>query len=487
MSKTNENTNKFIQEMKQKHKLDCFLGLNREKMASLNLTGHPTAYDIDEDEEFSDILYSLAAQNGYSLQKDFLAGIKYILRGHAIVNAQKKQTFVRYARDPKISDKLYVHTYNSQGEIYEVDELGYRLNTNCPFVFENGPSLAALPTPIAMDEQTFVVEIQKFLNLRNTNDYLPILAFCMQSMYVGNGAYPILILTGQKGSGKTSATEFIKKLVAPASPNLDSPPNDEDALIGMAYGTHLVAIDNAEQLVKQMVPYFCRMSTGGGLRRRSKYRNKKGTTINLKRPCIFNGINPMTTKEDFHDRTYEVKFKTMSKANRKRETQLLQAFEAIYPSLFGGLLGLLSKTIKELNKLANEEFELERMTEFMIMGIALERVLKLKDGTFLSVVNNNFNDKRSISFWENELCCSIYDSLAGKTKNSSSYASNQPNSCLKKDSQGHFYLQGSASELIKFLFKGSLKRPHTPQEFKSQLRNAESLLLQMGIELVLPQ
>ena len=71
-----------------------------------------------------------------------------------------------------------------------------------------------------------------------------------------------------------------------------------------------------------------------------------------------------------------------SPAERKTEIDMEEAFKARSSYLLGALLNLLSNTLKQLPKIKKEN--LPRMADFAVLGMAVEKALKLKEGSFIN-------------------------------------------------------------------------------------------------------
>ncbi len=111
------------------------------------------------------------------------------------------------------------------------------------------------------------------------------------------------------------------------------------------------------------------------------------------------------------------------------------------------------------------------------MGIALEKVLGLPEGEFLQIYNQNSIEKTERMFWEDDLCCAIYNRLRTNTR--------QVTFSKNRESK---QLQGTASELLEMLFpskpgsgRTNANVPRGVKAFSNHLKRIEPILKTKGI------
>jgi hypothetical protein len=77
--------------------------------------------------------------------------------------------------------------------------------------------------------------------------------------------------------------------------------------------------------------------------------------------------------------------------DRKSETAVLTEFERLRPSLFGALLDILTRTLRELPQVKLDT--VPRMADFARVGVAVERALGWEAGTFLRAYTANIAEQ----------------------------------------------------------------------------------------------
>ena len=178
---------------------------------------------------------------------------------------------------------------------------------------------------------------------------------------------PILMLVGDPGSGKTTMSRVLRRLVDPSKGDLLG--QDGRADLPLTFAQHAVpAFDNVDALSKRESDLFCRGVTGGAVARRRLYTDSDEFVWRFQRAVIMSSLAPPTNRPDFLDRSLIIGLDRMAPERRQALSGLEAAFEAAWPSLFGGVLNALSDTLALLPRVP--EGNLSRMADFHRFGRA---------------------------------------------------------------------------------------------------------------------
>ena len=112
-----------------------------------------------------------------------------------------------------------------------------------------------------------------FANVASDDDFILVVAWLVAS-FRERGPYPVLVLNGEQGSGKSSFMRRCRSLLDPSSPPIQGPPKDEQGLIVTAQNSHLIALDNLSHISPELSDGLCRLSTGGGFAVRALHTDK---------------------------------------------------------------------------------------------------------------------------------------------------------------------------------------------------------------------
>lgn len=159
---------------------------------------------------------------------------------------------------------------------------------------------------------------------------------------------PIVLFTGAKGSGKTSAGRSLKRALMGPLANVDTGmANKEDAFWAGICHSSLVCIDNVDSLVPWLADALAVVSTGGTFRRRKLY--ETNTLVEYQPRCfiMLTSRNPQSvTRDDVVDRLLLVELER--RKNFIEESYLLDKLDANRGKIWGELLTNLNRMVAQL-------------------------------------------------------------------------------------------------------------------------------------------
>lgn len=107
----------------------------------------------------------------------------------------------------------------------------------------------------------------------------------------------VLEITGEESSGKSTAAWIIKSLIDPADKTLNEIPNSTKELLSIAQNSHIVAIDNADELSEVMQRKLFELLTSG-VQIRANYGNSGNPwTITIRKPIIVTSTSSMLSNK----------------------------------------------------------------------------------------------------------------------------------------------------------------------------------------------
>jgi hypothetical protein len=201
------------------------------------------------------------------------------------------------------------------------------------------------------------------------------------------GPYPVLILQGEAGSAKSTATKMLKALIDPTRPMVRSLPRSERDLAIAADGCWVLAFDNLSGLPTWTSDALCRLSTGGGFATRALYTDDEEHVFDLTRPVILNGLDAIATRQDLITRGLIVRLEPISDEERRDESEIWEEFEAARPSMLGALLDAASSALKL--EPSTHLVSKPRLADFMTWVSAAEPALGWEPGTFVAAYEAN--------------------------------------------------------------------------------------------------
>ena len=289
-----------------------------------------------------------------------------------------------YLRTATHEGRLYIDLCDRSRRVVEIDSEGWRVLSDPPAVrFRRPKTTGLLPEPARGDAGEGLSALRSFLNI-GEGDFVLCVAWLLASLR-DTGPYPLLVLTGEQGSAKSTAAKLLRSLVDPARPPITGMPRSERDTVIAARNRHILAYDNLSGLPTWLSDTLCRISTGEGYATRALYTNDEEVVIETSRPVILTGIENPSVRGDLADRSLIVRLSPISDADRRTESELMAAFEEVRPRIFGALLYGLSEGLRRYGGVHLER--LPRMADFCKWAVACEGAY-WPPGTFMAAYDD---------------------------------------------------------------------------------------------------
>ena len=262
-----------------------------------------------------------------------------------------------YRRVGAANGALYLDLCNPKWQAIEVDSKGWR-TVDRPSVRFIRPWIAReLPAP---ESGGGIGDLRPFLNL-DDEDFTLAVAWLLAALR-NEGPYPVLVLTGEQGSAKSTCARMLRALVDPSEAPLRSVPRNEHDLFIAAQRAHVIALDNLSGVPAWLSDALCRLSTGGGYATRELYFNDEEVVFDAICPLILNGIDEVVARGDLADRAIFLTLNAIPDADRRPEAELWARFEKARPRILGALLDALVVGLRRLPDVKLDR--LPRMADF---------------------------------------------------------------------------------------------------------------------------
>jgi hypothetical protein len=297
------------------------------------------------------------------------------IEGIALYDGPEHKTAVRFAEH---DGAIFVDLCDSDWRAVKVTAAGWEIVTRPPVRFVRSAGMLTLPAP---QRGGTVKELQRFVNVGSDEDWALLLGFLVCAMRP-SGPYPILVLTGEQGSAKSTACRLVRALIDPSEAPLRAEPRDTRDLAIMANNSWLVAMDNVSSLPRWLSDALCRLSTGGAFSTRALWTDDEERLFSAQRPVLLNGIADFVTHGDLADRAITILLPRIDEAARRTERELWAEFHAARPRLLGALLDAVSCALRRLPETRLPW--LPRMADAVLWATAAEPALDLPDGSFLA-------------------------------------------------------------------------------------------------------
>lgn len=329
----------------------------------------PRRLAIVESEEFHDFLRLTASDQGGMIKTEEVRELSALSAARA---RAKDPTAIalRFGRD---GNKRFVFHADSQCRVTEIDAEGWRPCEQPPILFRRGDG-KPLAQPVSSELDVF----QRVLNISD-DALIVLLAWMVHAIYAPAAASPIAKVTGPQGSTKTSAMRAIVNCMDPKIGSFAGPPKSEQDLMVAANGSAVVSFDNASSLA-MLSDAFCRLSTSGGTRDRKLFTNHGIAALDVTRPIILTGIDPVVYKQDLIERLVDVPL-TRPQAYLSEEG-LRDLLAECGPRMTGALFTLLSQVLCGIDHIPSAQCF--RYDTFARIGECTAQIMHRDKGWFVS-------------------------------------------------------------------------------------------------------
>lgn len=292
--------------------------------------------------------------------------------------SEQREVFQRVAW---LGDKIVIDLADAAWRVVEIEADGWRILDQSPVMFTRRTGMAPLPAPVT----GCLLDILKFINV--SPDDKPLIIGWLLMAARGRGPYPVLILNGEQGTGKSSTTRALRSVIDPSTVPLRGLTRDVRDLLVTATNNHIIVSDNLSGLSAELSDVFCRLSTGGGFAERQLYSNRDEVLVNIQRPIVLNGIDEVATRGDLMERSLIIHLPLITEKAREAESVFWKRFDAALPGILGGMCDALSCAIKNQHtvNLARKP----RMADFALWVTAAEPALGWESGMFMQAYSAN--------------------------------------------------------------------------------------------------
>jgi hypothetical protein len=359
--------------------------------------------------------------------------------------------------------RYYVNLCNKAWEAVEISPDGWKVVDEPPVRFVRRAGMLSLPTPVSGGS---LKELEVHLRM-NASSHVLTRAWLLASIRPV-GPYPILALTGEQGTAKSTTAKMLRTLVDPHVNLVRAPPKTVHDLYVMAANNWMLAFDNLSYLSEDVADAMCRLSTGGGFGLRALYTNDDEYIFDGQRPQQMNSIADVATRPDVLDRTVGVQLEMIPDNERKLEKEVWAAFRDAVPGMLGALYTAAAHGLKRLPDLRPNR--LPRMADFALWGIACEPADQ--NGAFLKAYDNFRDDAAGFVLEGNLVAEAVRAFMAGTTDVVNTTATE--------------LLEALSANVPEHVRRDKARWPQSPKGLGSRLRSIAPPLRKVGLDVRLP-
>jgi hypothetical protein len=292
-----------------------------------------------------------------------------------------------WRRVGEAAKKIYIDLCDAAWRAVEIDAEGWRVIARPPVKFLRSRGMLSLPDP----EAGGVIELLRgYVNLdgdaQGEADFKLVVAWLVGALRP-RGPFPILLLNGEQGSGKTIVMRVLRALVDPNVSVARAAPRDERDLFIAAWNSWTLSLDNVSGIPEWLSDALCRLATGGGFVTRELHSDRDEIILDAWRPIMANGIPDLGGRPDLGDRALAVTLPRLDDEHRRAEETFWVEFEAHRPAILGALYDAVSRALARLDKVRLDR--LPRLADFARWVEAAAPALGWGPGEFIAAYASN--------------------------------------------------------------------------------------------------
>jgi len=219
---------------------------------------------------------------------------------------------------------------------------------------------------------------------------------------------PILVLYGEKGSGKSMTFRMILKLIFGSNAELLGVPDKPDGFTASASANHIMIIDNLDDLSKWMRDKLARLCTGAQDEYRKLYTNNERGKVHYRSWLAVTSRNPETLRrDDLADRLIVLPMIRIKDGEQAAERSFLSWVDQNRNKFWGAVLRSLNQVVAEIRKGNISEESLLRMADWETIGRCIAQMESKEEiwDQFIEKIKGS----QSELLLENESICDAID------------------------------------------------------------------------------
>jgi hypothetical protein len=404
-------------------------------------------------------------ETGSAPSRDALAAAQPIIEARAKFDGEEHQVDLRIAEH---DGNIYVDLGDPTWKAVRITSTGWDVVTSSPVRFERTPGMLPLPEPVRGGT---VDELRSLLPLKDATSWRLALSWTMTALrgrpgYAGG--YPILALTGEHGTGKSTTARRLRSLIDPHAVPIRGRPREVRDLIVAARRNRVLIYDNLRSIAPELADALCIIATGGGFGDRTLYTNADESTFDGARPIGLTSIGDILVYPDLADRALPVTLVPISDDARLTDDEVDRAFVEARPRILGALYDL---AVHGLGRLHIRPNRLPRMADHTRWAMQWETAI-WTPGTYMLTFDTTRMAAARIVLESDLVAISLQQHLEHRS---------DPIRTTTKD------LLATLAALVTDQQRRSHKWPQSPKALGNRLRELAPSLRKVGITIEWPE
>lgn len=321
----------------------CEYILSRERIPFVRLDAGTFPIEGNEFIQWLDNKYRL--NGGKPAGENCLRDATKKIARAARINGSEQELFLRVGYGDKLRQSIYVDLGRNDRKAVEITADGWKVTVDPVVHFKRTAAVGLLPTPESGGD---INALRQYINVPNDEQWILFVSWLV-GCYSPFGTYPILIIQGDSGSAKSTATRILRQIIDPALPALLPYPKSPDVIVNHAFHNHLLTYDNLSGVSNDVSDALCTVASGSGFATRELYTNFGRAAFEFKRPVALNGIDNIARRNDLASRSLALYFHRVADGNRLTEAEVDYGVERILPGVLGAVFDAVAMALKNFH------------------------------------------------------------------------------------------------------------------------------------------
>jgi hypothetical protein len=205
--------------------------------ADIDVAGHRETWPVRSKGFRRSLSRRLYQETGGAAGSEAFQAALNVRDAKAHYDGPERTVFVRVGGE---EDRLYLDLVDEAWRAVEIDSQGWRIVDQPPVRFRRSAGMQPILAPVSGGSMDV---LRTFLNVGSDAEFVLVVAWIL-AVLRDRGPYPILALSGEQGSAKSTFSAILRKLADPNKAPLRALPREDRDLFIAAGNAHILAFDN---------------------------------------------------------------------------------------------------------------------------------------------------------------------------------------------------------------------------------------------------
>jgi hypothetical protein len=218
--------------------------------ADLDIKGHRETWPIRAKGFRRWLARRFYEKTGGAPSSEALQSALNVIEAKAHFDAPERAVHIRVG---ELEGRLYLDLCDKTWRAIEIDPTGWRVIDQPPVRFRRAPGMRPLPIP---ERGGTIDALRPFLNVKYDLDFVLVVSWALACLR-NRGPYPLMALSGEQGSAKSTLCAILRALLDPNTAPLRALPREDRDLFIAASNGYVLAFDNISGLPPWISDTLC--------------------------------------------------------------------------------------------------------------------------------------------------------------------------------------------------------------------------------------